>query len=110
MFEKEYEQLHGYLVEMISNGVQLILAGHLFDWNDTKIPELLTSIKEKKEKSTVPELSPGDRLKHKVSGQEMWVISTDGETVFLNPGVPTIKYPLNSILNEFLIVKKSHNN
>ena len=39
----------------------------------------------------------------------MWVINDDGETVFLIPDTPTIKYPLNKISNEFIIAKKASN-
>lgn len=107
MLEKEYDRLIDYIEEMISDGVQLVQAGHLLDWDDTKIPEIIAKIKEKKEGFSLPKLNPGDQLKHKVSDQDMWVINDDGETVFLNPGTPTIKYPLDKILNEFIIVEKA---
>ncbi len=38
----------------------------------------------------------------------MWVINDDGKTVFFNPGTPIIKYPLDKILNEFVIVKRAN--
>lgn len=106
MLEKEYNRLIDYIEEMISNDVQLVHAGHLFDWNDTKIPEIIAQIKVKKDGFSLPKLNPGDQLKHKVSDQHMWVINDDGETVFLNPGTPTIMYPLNKILNEFILSNK----
>ena len=109
MLEKEYNRLIEYIEEMISNDVQLVHVGHLFDWNDTKIPEIIAQIKEKKDGFSLPKLNPGDQLKHKVSDQDMWVINDDGETVFLIPDTPTIKYPLNKISNEFIIAKKGSN-
>ena len=108
MLEKEYERLIDYIEEMSADGVQLVHAGHLIDWNDTKIPEQIAKIKEKKEGFLLPKLNPGDQLKHKVSEQDMWVINDDGKTVFLNPGTPTIKCPLDKILDEFVIVKRAN--
>ena len=107
MLIKEYDRLIEYLEEMISDGVQLVQAGNLFDWSDTQIPEIIAKIKEEKEGLASPKLNSGDQLKHKVSEQDMWVINDDGKTVFLNPGTPTIKYPSDKILNEFMIVKKA---
>ena len=83
MPEKEYEQLIDYIEEMISSGVRLVHASNLLNWNDTKIPEQIARIKEKKEGFLLPKLNPGDQLKHKVSKQDMWVINDDGKTVFL---------------------------
>jgi len=106
MLEKEYEQLINYVEEMISGDFQLVHAGHKLDWNDTKIFELIAKIREKRKGVSLPKLNPGDQLKNKISKQNMWVINDDGETVFLHPGTPTIKYPLDKILNEFVIVKR----
>ncbi len=106
MFEKEYEKLINYIEEMISDGVQLIHGGQLFDWSDTKIVDQIAKIKELKGGVEMPKLQPGDRLKHKVSGQEMWVINDDGKTVFLNPDSLTIKFPLDKIMQEFTIVNE----
>lgn len=106
MFEKEYEKLINYIEEMISDGVQLIHGGQLFDWSDTKIVDQIAKIKELKGGVEMPKLQPGDLLKHKVSGQEMWVINDDGKTVFLNPDSPTIKFPLDKIMQEFTIVNE----
>jgi len=106
MSEREYKQLINYLEEMISEGVQLIHAGNLLDWYDTKIIKLVEKLK-KKECFKVPALNPGDQLKHKISKQDMWVINVDRGIVFLNPGEATIKYPVSEILNDFVIVKKA---
>lgn len=107
MLEKDYERLIDYIEEMISDGVQLVHAGHLLAWKDTKILKLIAKIKEKKGGFSLPKLNPGDQLKHKVSEQDMWVINDDGVTVYLNPGTPTIKYPLDKILNEFIIIRRA---
>ena len=108
MLEKEYERLINYIEEMISSGVQLVHAGNLLNWNDTEILKQIAKIKEKKEEFLLPKLNPGDQLKHKVSKQDMWVINDDGKTIFFNPGTPIIKYPLDKILNDFVIVKRAN--
>jgi hypothetical protein len=77
--------------------------------NDSQGYPYFAKIKELKEGYATPELNPGDQLRHKVSGQDMWVINDDGKTVFLNPDSPTIKYPLDKILNDYIIVKLSKN-
>lgn len=108
MLQKEHEELIHNIEKMISDGIQLVHGGHLIDWNDTKIPEIITKIKKDIQNRITPKLYPGDRLKHKISGQEMWVINDDGRTVYLNPEEPTIKYPLDKILYEFTITKRAN--
>ena len=112
MLEKEYQRLIDYMENLISDGVQLVHAGHLIDWSDTKIPEQIAKIKEKKEGFSLPKLNPGDQLKHKVSEQDMWVINDDSKTVFLtlNISEPTLKYPLDKILKDFDIVNRAPTN
>ncbi len=110
MLEKEYEKLVHYIEGMIEDGCQIVIGGNLIDWDDTNIPELLQMIKDKarnKHLRSDPKLNPGDHLRHRISGQDMWVINDDGKIAFLNPDAPTIKYPLESILNDFEIVKKA---
>jgi len=107
MYEVECERLIDYLKQMISDGVQLVHAGQTIDWNDTKVPEQILKIIGKKERAKLTKLNPGDQLRHKVSKQDMWVINDDGKTVFLNSGTPTIKYPLDKILEAFEIVKRA---
>jgi len=109
MLDKEYDKLIDYIEEMIRDGVNLVHGGHLLDWSDTNIPDLIAKIKELKDGYATPELNPGDQLRHKVSGQDMWVINDDGKTVFLNPDSPTIKYPSDKILNAYVIVKRTGN-
>lgn len=50
MSQKEYEQLVSYLEGMIADGCQIVIGGHLLDWSDTKIPELLEKIKKQRQK------------------------------------------------------------
>ncbi len=110
MIESEYKNLVDYIEKMIADGVQLVHAGRLIDWQDTEIPEQIARIKEKDEGYALPKLNPGDQLKHKISEQDMWVINDDGKTVFLNAGTPTIKFPLDKLLDEFTIIKRANNN
>lgn len=105
MLESEYEQLVKYIEKMMSDGCQIVIGGNLLDWSDTNIPEILDKIKNTN--VVVPKLNPGDKLKHKISGQEMYVINCDKKIVYLNPDAPTIKYPLNNILNDFEIIKRA---
>jgi len=107
MLESEYEQLVKYIEKMMSDGCQIVIGGNLLEWSDTNIPEILDKIKNENESAVVPELNPGDKLRHKISGQEMYVINCDRKIVYLNPDAPTIKYPLNNILNDFEIIKRS---
>jgi len=105
VLESEYEQLVKYIEKMMSDGCQIVIGGNLLDWSDTNIPEILDKIKNTN--VVVPKLNPGDKLKHKISGQEMYVINCDKKIVYLNPDAPTIKYPLNNILNDFEIIKRA---
>jgi len=107
MLDQKYKQLVHYIEGMIEDGCQLVIGGNLLDWNDTNIPNLLAQIKEEREDIVTPELKPGDHIRHKISGQDMWVINDDGKTVYLNPDTPTIRYPADKILNDFEIVKKA---
>lgn len=105
---QEYDMLAKYLEEMIKDGCQIVHGGNLIDWSDTAIPKVLSRIDQvKKELQTPPNLKCGDQLRHKLSSQNMTVVEIDEEIVHLNPDKAPIKYPLNQILEEFEIVKRS---
>ena len=107
MSDSKINELISHIEEMIADGVQLVHGGHLLDWSDTKIPEILKSIKEEKAEKSPTSLNPGDKLKNKNSGQIMWVVDVEKDTVYLNPDSPTIKYPITKLLDEFIILKNS---
>jgi hypothetical protein len=106
MLDDEYDSLIHYIEGMISDGVKLVHGGRVYEWVDTKILDQIAKIKELKEGLASPVLNSGDLLKNRYSGQNMWVINCEEENVFLNPDSPTIKYPLDKISEEFIIVKK----
>ena len=53
MLDQEYAQLVHYLRGMIADGVQLVHGGHLFDWEDTNISDILSAIEQKKKMRAV---------------------------------------------------------
>jgi len=104
---QDYELLVRYLEEMIDDGCQLVHGGNLFDWNDTKITNILKKIKKGKAGLKTPTLKPGVQLKHRVSGQRMTVTEVNKETVSLIPDDSPITYPLAHISEAFEVLKKS---
>ena len=110
MLIKLYDELIEYINSLISDGIQLIQGDQLLSWNDTKIPEIIAKIELNKDIYKKPKLNPGDRLKHKISGEEFWVIRDDGKTVFLNLTIGVTTYPLDRILYDFTIEKRSKRN
>lgn len=101
----DYELLVRHLEEMIDDGCQLVHGGNLIDWIDTKVPEVLDSIKKGQSKLGIPKLKPGDKLKNRISGQYMTVTEVDEETVCLTPQETPLKYPLAQILEVFEITE-----
>ncbi|MBD3340009.1 MAG: hypothetical protein GF353_12920 [Candidatus Lokiarchaeota archaeon] len=107
MSENKYSELIRHLEEMISDGVQLVHGGHLLEWSDTKIPAIIAALKEEIASEIPSSLNPGDKLKNRKSGQIMWVVDVEKDTVYLNADTPTIKYPLVDLLKEFIYLKNS---
>ncbi len=107
MLEDEYNALIHYIEGMVSDGVKLVHGGRVFEWVDTKILDQIAKIKELKEGLVSPSLNPGDQLVNRYSGQKMWVINWDENTVYLNPDLPTIKYPKDRLMEEYIVVKKA---
>ena len=77
MLEEKYEVLLQCLEGMIADGVVLVHGGQVFDWRNTKIPELLRSIREEKHHVGNLRLEPGDLLENVHSGQHAAVIDAD---------------------------------
>jgi hypothetical protein len=93
MLEQEYEQLVHYLRGMIADGVQLVHGGHLFDWDDTNISDLLNAIEQKKEEVNRLDCKVGDLLKNRYTGQKAVVISTYNDKVQMTPTENVIVFP-----------------
>jgi len=97
MLDKEFDELVHYLEGMIADGVQLIHGGHLIDWQDTNVLDLLGEINKKKE--AVKELSykSGDLLKNRYTGQKVAVVNDFGDKVMLILTEETIKHPIDTL-------------
>lgn len=100
MSQSEYDQLIELLDQMISDKVQLIHAGQIMDWNETKIPELMEKIKKFHYLNNT-EIAPGTVLVNKFSGQACSVIIDKGDSVsMIIPGNILI-YPKKWIWTHF---------
>lgn len=94
MLEKEYEKLVHYLEGMIRDGVQLVHGGHLLDWEDTNITEVLAKIKSLKSTITEQKFESGQLVKNKHTGQKAGIIYSDENYVYLSPAQNVITYPI----------------
>lgn len=97
MLENEYDQIVHYLKGMISDGVQLVHGGHLFDWNDTNIARLLREIDRKKSEMENLQVEIAEPLVNRISGQRANVFFVDEMTVQMLPSTNTIIYPKDKI-------------
>lgn len=104
----DYEKLIHYLEGMVRDGVQLVHGGHLFGWDDTNIPDLIESIKQKKETANQAQYQAGDILRDQ-SGQTFAVIWSDEQQVHLTPNKNVLVYPKDTVgINyEKLVVEKT---
>ncbi len=107
MVYKNLIELAEQLESMISDGVQLIHGGNLFDWNDTVIPELIEKINDQKELSDYQALKSGDILINTVTKEEATVINTDDDNVYIEPINPLIKYAKKEILKHYALKKRA---
>lgn len=55
--ENSYNQLALLIEQMICDGVQLVHGGEIIDWEDTRIPELLSRIKDEASNTSLPNIS-----------------------------------------------------
>lgn len=98
LLEDEYELLTRYIQEMISEGVLLIVGNsQLFEWSDTKIPDLLAEIEKKKADAKALSLEVGDVLVDRCTGQEVIVVASDGDTVELRQQEGTFGFPAEKL-------------
>lgn len=101
MIYKKLLNLSEQLESMISDGVQLVHGGNLFDWSDTVIIELLEEINEQKEIIESQSVKKGDILINIVTEEEMTVIKTDKNNVYIEPVSTPIKYSKNEIWEHY---------
>ena len=107
MVYKNLIELAEQLESMISDGVQLIHGGNLFDWNDTVIPELIEKINDQKELSDCQALKSGDVLINTVTKEEATVTNTDDDNVYIEPINPLIKYGKKEISKHYALKKRA---
>jgi hypothetical protein len=102
------DQLIHYLEGMMKGGVQFVHGGQLFGWDDTNIPELINSIKQKKEAAKQAQYEAGDILRDH-TGQTFAVIWSDDKHVHLTPNKNVLVYPKDTVELQYekMIVEKS---
>ena len=97
MLDQYYERLVGYVNGMIADGVQLIHGGHLFDWSDTNIKDLLKELDNKKDEISKQTYEVGDLLLNIDTGQKSVVILIDKENVQLLPVEKVVIIPKGKV-------------
>ncbi|MCI5218672.1 MAG: hypothetical protein D3914_05650 [Candidatus Electrothrix sp. LOE2] len=107
MIYKKLIDLSEQLESMISDGVQLVHGGHLFDWSDTVIIDLLEEIKEERETIESQSTKPGDILINLVTKEEMTVIKTDKNNVYIEPVSMPLEYSKNKIWEHYKPKKRA---
>ncbi len=94
LLEEEYELLTHYLEQMISEGVLLIVGNtNLFEWSDTKIPDVLAEIKKKRDAAKKLSVEVGNVLTDRRTGQPVEVLSCGNETVTLKQPEQELVFP-----------------
>ncbi|MEA3439835.1 MAG: hypothetical protein U9R58_06100 [Chloroflexota bacterium] len=107
MLDKEYEQIVDYLKGMIADGVQLIHGGHLLDWQDTNIPEIMQEIDRKKHEAENLTLEIADPLINRISGERVHVTYIFKKTVDLSSNSLNISFPKDKIWYHYRKVEPS---
>jgi hypothetical protein len=107
MLDKEYEQIVDYLKGIIADGVQLIHGGHLLDWQDTNIPELMQEIDRKKREAKNLTLEIADPLINRISGERVHVTYIFEKTVDLSSKSLIISFPKDKIWYHYRKVEPS---
>jgi sulfur carrier protein ThiS len=98
LLEEEYELLARYIEGMISEGVLLIVGNtQLFEWSDTKIPDLLAEIRKKKDAIKALSFKVGDVLIDRHTEQEVVVIAINEDTVELEQKEGTFDFPTEKL-------------
>lgn len=97
MLEKEYAELIHYLKGMIADGVQLVHGGHLLDWEDTAIVDLLAEIDDKLKQIEEMNCDVGDLLEDRCSGQKAAVVYVNEDVIHMIPVQGVTVYPKNGL-------------
>jgi len=87
-----YNELVNTLVQMIHDKVQLLHAGQVLSWDDTKIPELIEKLKLDI-KEVDEEIPAGVMLENKYSKQQCTVINDYGGNVSMILHGDVLVYP-----------------
>jgi len=101
MIYKKLIDLSEQIECMISDGVQLVHGGNLFDWSDTVIRELLDEINEQRQNIESQPIKSGDILVNLATKEEMTVIKTDKKNIYIEPVSTPIKYSKNEIWEHY---------
>lgn len=101
MSGKECGLLVHYLEGMIADGVQLVHGGHLLNWDDTQIPDILKALSSKQAKAVAPTLKPGDLVVNRFTKQKAAVVLVDDKTVQLLPSEKVLVYPKDIAADHF---------
>lgn len=102
MNEIETNKLAELLEQMIQDKVQLVHGGQIIEWNDTKIPEIIESIKQS-QKYDDSIIESGTLLKNKYTGQKCGVINDKGGIVSMILQGDILTYPKKWIWSHFEI-------
>lgn len=100
MNEIENTKLIEVLEQMIQDKVQLLHGGQIFEWDDTKIPEIIEGLKQSmKYDETI--IESGTLLKNKFTDQECVVINDKrGIVSMIIPG-DILTYPKKWLWSHF---------
>jgi hypothetical protein len=97
MIEAHYEQLAEYLRGMMADGVQLVHGGHLFDWNDTKIPKILAKIDNARAEANKTTCDVGDLLQNIYTNQKSAVVQVTDKDVQLVSDDKIVVFPKDKL-------------
>ena len=86
---------------MIADGVQLTHGGHLLDWQDTNIPELLQEIDRKKLETENLPLEIAEPLINRITGDRVHVTYIYENSVDLSMKYSGINYPKDKIWHHY---------
>ena len=102
MLDKELDQLVDYLKGMIADGVQLVHGGHLLDWHDTNIPEILAEIDQKKLEAKNFTVEIAEPLVNRITGEKANVTyEYPNGKVSMTMHSASILYPKDKILYHY---------
>jgi hypothetical protein len=97
MLDQDYMRLAELLRGMISDGVLLVHGGHVLDWSDTNILDLLNKIEKEEEKAKSLTCDVGDLLQNVYTGQKSAVVFVDDKNIQLLPIEKIVIFPKDEI-------------